>query len=511
MDRGDSTRAPASGQNKWLIICTIMMVAILEVLDSTIVNVALPNMMPSLGADQSEITWVLTSYVVAAAMMLPLTGFLSDRLGTKKLLLIDIIGFMISSFACGAANSLTMMVIVRLLQGGFGAALIPLSQAILRASFPLSEQPKAMAIWGLGIMAAPVFGPTLGGFIVAHFSWRWIFYLNAPICFVGLLMTLAFIPDFPAKKRKIDFWGVFFMFLAIGCLQIFLDQGNEKGWFHSNTILLLCVTSLFSLIVFLTRSFKNPRAVITLAIFNNRNFSLCTLLLAAYCGCLFSFITLEPIMLEHLFGYTPMIAGETMISLGLASALGMGIGPPLMQKINVKYILIVSCIASAIGAYYFSTFSLLASQVNFFIGNAFFGFGLGCFMVPLTTYSLATLPPKYITEGAGLFTYGRMLGTSIGISLISTFVSREAQINWQALSISINKENPNLTAWLAQQHLNLQNANALIKLQTTLATQSSLLSFIDAFRLIAIILVLITPVILWMKNVKLTKAIETAH
>lgn len=488
-----------------------MLVAILEVLDSTIVNVALPNMMPSLGADQNEITWILTSYVVAAAMMLPLTGFLSQQLGTKKLLLIDIIGFMVSSFACGAANDLNLMVVFRLFQGAFGAALIPLSQAILRDSFPLEEQPKAMAIWGLGIMAAPVFGPTLGGYIVAHASWRWIFYLNAPICFLGMMMTIAFIPSFEKHPRKVDLTGVFFMFLGIGALQVFLDKGNEQGWFHSNAILLLCLTSILSFIFFFIRAHQNPYSVITLAIFKDRNFSLCTFLLAAFCGCLFGFITLEPIMLENLFHYTPMIAGETMITIGLSSAFAMVIGPLLMKTLKVKYILLISVFATALGAYYFSCLTLNATQSDFRLGNGLFGFGLGGFMVPLTTYSLATLRKEDITEGAGLFTYGRMLGTSIGVSLLSTFVARETQINWHTLSSHLNPHNPNLYFWLQQQHLSLQNTQSLIELQTLLVTQSSFIAFIDAYRLMSLLLLALIPVIFCLKDVTLTSTEIVAH
>ncbi|MCX7125861.1 MAG: DHA2 family efflux MFS transporter permease subunit, partial [Gammaproteobacteria bacterium] len=331
----------SSGQ-KTLIIVTIMLVAILEVLDSTIVNVALPNMMPSLNADQNQITWILTSYVVAAAMMLPLTGFLSNRLGTKKLLIVDITGFMVSSFLCGTANSLDIMVFYRLLQGAFGAALIPLSQAILRESFPLEEQGKAMSIWGLGIMAAPVCGPTLGGYIVAHASWRWIFYLNAPICLLGLIMTIIVIPDSEKSDQKIDYIGIILMFTGIGCLQILLDQGNSNNWFHSNFILLMTVISLFSTVLFIIRSASHKAPVITLSIFLDRNFTLCTILLSLFCGCLFGYVTLEPIMLENLFQYTPLIAGKTMISMGLASAVAMGFSSFLMNRINVKYLLCFS-------------------------------------------------------------------------------------------------------------------------------------------------------------------------
>lgn len=501
-----------SAKQKTLIIVTIMLVAILEVLDSTIVNVALPNMMPSLNANQDQITWVLTSYVVAAAMMLPLTGFLSDRIGTKKLLLVDIAGFLISSFACGTATGLNMMVFYRLLQGGFGAALIPLSQSILRESFPLEEQGKAMAIWGLGIMAAPVFGPTIGGFIVSHASWRWIFYLNAPICFLGLLMTIAVIPEAPTTPRKIDYLGVLFMFTGIGCLQIFLDQGNSNGWFQSNYILLMCVISLFSIVVFIIRTASHATPVITFAIFKDRNFTLSTILLALYCGCLFGFVTLQPIMLENLFHYSTLQAGYTMIAIGLSSAFAMGFSSALMTRLNIKIILITSLLFSAFAIHLFSTITLEATQSDFVIGDLFFGFGLGLFMVPLTTYSLATLESKYITEAAGLFSYGRMLGTSVGVSLLSTLIARESQINWLQLNNHISIFNLNFQHWLAEQHLMPQSPKALILLQTQLASQSSLIAFVDAFYLIMILLVCFIPLVLCLKTVELKEGMSnTGH
>ncbi len=492
-----------SSRQKTLIIFTIMLVAILEVLDSTIVNVALPNMMPSLSANQDQITWVLTSYVVAAAMMLPLTGFLSDLIGIKQLLIIDIAGFMIASFACGTAEQLNMMVIYRLFQGGFGAALIPLSQAILRESFPLEEQGKAMAIWGLGIMAAPVFGPTIGGYIVAHSSWRWIFYINAPICLLGLLMTFAVIPKTSHQSRKIDYLGILLMFTGIGCLQIFLDQGNSNNWFQSNAILLLAIISALSIILFLIRSATHKTPVITLSIFKDRNFSLCTLLLALYCGCLFGFVTLQPIMLENLFHYTPLLAGNTMIAIGLSSAVAMGFSSPLMKHCSIKVVLTLSTIMSAIGIYYTSTLSLDAARINFMIGDAFFGFGMGLFMVPLTTYSLATLKQQYITEGAGLFAYGRMLGTSVGVSLLSTLVARLTQINWQQIGEHINVFNNNLRLWLSQQHLSIHNPQTVAKLKLILSQQSSMLAFLSAYRLIAILLICLLPLVWTLKQVDL--------
>lgn len=480
-----------------------MLVAILEVLDSTIVNVALPNMMPSLSANQDEITWVLTSYVVAAAMMLPLTGFLSNRIGTKNLLIIDVTGFMLSSFACGLADNLSVMVFLRLCQGAFGAALIPLSQSILRESFPLEQQGKAMAIWGLGIMAAPVFGPTLGGYITEHMSWRWIFYLNAPICFFALMMILIVIPASQKIPRKLDYIGTLLMFLGIGCLQIFLDQGNTKGWLHSNFILFIGVVSLLSTILFLIRSFTHSTPVIKLSIFKDRNFSLCTILLALFCGCLFGFITLQPIMLESLFGYTPIIAGMTMMSIGLSSAVAMIVSSVLMTKIKVKIILCVSLILASLSMFHASTLSLSAARPDFMLGNVLLGLGLGFFMVPLTTYSLATLSKEDITEGAGLFAYGRMLGSSVGISLLSTYVSRKMQLNWSQLGEQINMFNPNFKMWLQQQHLTVHNPVAMAELKNTVASQANMIAFIDAYRLISLILICLIPLVLLLKNVVL--------
>jgi len=502
---------PKLGNTRWLIILTVMIVAILEVLDSTIVNVALPHMMPSLGANQEQITWVLTSYIVASAMMIPLTGFLTRRMGYRKLLLIDITGFMISSFLCGTSNALSMMIIFRLLQGGFGAALIPLSQAILRENFPLEEQGKAMAIWGLGIMVAPVFGPTLGGFITEHASWRWIFYINGPVCFIALLLSFLIIKPSKGEKEKIDFLSIFLMFTGIGTLQIFLDQGNSYDWLRSNFILSLAVTSTLSMILFIVRTAKHQHPIIQFSIFKDRNFTLSTIGLALAAGCLFSVLTLEPIMLETLFGYTPILAGITMMSTGMASALGMMFSPLLIKKCNIRYLLSGALLFIAYGAFYLSTLNLSATQFNFMVGNAFVGFGMGLFFVPLSTYALATLKQDFITEGSGLFSYGRMLGISIGISLFSTLVTRLTQTNWNELGANISKLNNNLRLWLLHSHLTLNMPQTVGILQKNLLQQANMLAFLDAFRLISFTVLCIIPLVFLMKNVSLDSHQPMGH
>lgn len=501
--RSLSLSRPASEASNGIIIITIMLVAILEVLDSTIVNVALPKMMATLGANSDQITWVLTSYVVASAMMLPLTGFLNQRFGQRYFLLVCISGFMVSSFLCGFSTSLTEMVIFRLMQGMFGASLIPLSQAILRQSFPLEKQGNAMAIWGIGIMSAPVFGPTLGGWITEHASWQWIFYINVPVCLVALTLTFLFIKQTERILQKIDWPGILMMFIGIGALQIFLDKGNSSNWFDSNFILLLAILSGLFILLFIYRSLTQPKPAVKLAIFQDRNFALSSLMLALFAGSVFAAITLEPILLESLFNYPAVTAGMTMGPSGIASAIAMIISSQLMTRINVKYLLIVAVFCSAFGILHLSTLSLSATEMNFVVANAFFGFGMGLFMVPLTTYSLVTIKKNEITEAAGLFSYSRMLGTSIGISLFSTFVARQTQANWNILGGSINVYNPNLNLWLQHMKLTLSNPVSSQILGLELHRQSMMLAFNYAFQTIALVLLLLIPCILLLKRLDL--------
>ncbi len=488
---------------RWLVIVTIMMVAILEVLDTTIVNVALPSMMPSLGADQNQITWVLTSYVVSSAVVLPLTGFISNGLGQKQMLIMNITGFLISSLLCGMAESLPEMVLFRILQGAFGASLIPLSQSILRQTFPLDQQGKAMAIWGIGIMAAPVLGPTLGGFITEHSSWRWIFYINLPVCLLSLFMTFWVIPKTKKTLQRIDWLGLILMVVGIAAMQIFLDKGNEKDWFSSNLIIALAITSAFCLIWFIARSLAHRHPVIKLTLYQNRNFAICSLLLLLFCGAIFSMLTLQPIMLENLFDYPAMTTGWTMAPLGLASAISMMMVSNLINRVNIKIILGICIAVSAYGAYRLTTISLASSMNEFLIDNAIIGFAMGGFMVPLTTYALATIPKPNITEASGLFSYGRMVGTSVGISLMSTLVSRTTQMSWHTLVGHVNVFNHAYQAWFAHQQVKEGSAIGIVRLAHVIGQQSQLLGFLDAFKTIAFIFAALLPLTLLLKHVDL--------
>lgn len=496
---------------RWILILTVMTVAILEVLDSTIVNVSLPAMMPALGANQEQITWVLTSYVVAAAIMLPLTGFLSARLGQKKLLLINISGFMISSFLCGISTSLSAMVVFRLFQGAFGAALIPLSQAIMRQNYSLEEQGKAMAIWGIGVMSAPALGPVIGGFITENWSWHWVFFINVPICFSALLLTWFFVRDTTISKVSLDRIGLIFMIIGVGSLQLFLDQGNTRDWFSSNFILILSLISAIFVVLFLFHCFTYKKPLIQLALYRNRNFAICSLLLATYCAGLFSLLIFEPIILETIFNYPIIEAGITTSSCGIASAVAMGFSAFLLKKINVKSILILALILSGIGTWELSSLNLLASQFDFLRANAILGFGLGLFMVPVTMYSLATVNSEDVTEAAGLFTYSRMLGTSIGIAIFTTFLSRNIQKNWYHLGSSISQLNPNLSIWLNKAGLSLNAPQTPKILANLLSQHSMMLAFNFTAQTVALLFALMIPLVLLLKTVQINLDLTGAH
>lgn len=496
---------------RWILILTVMAVAILEVLDSTIVNVSLPSMMPALGANQEQITWILTSYVVASAIVLPLTGFLSTRLGQKKLLLLCITGFMLSSLLCGISSSLSMMVFFRLSQGAFGASLIPLSQSIMRQHYSLQEQGKAMAIWGIGVMSAPALGPVLGGFITENWSWHWVFFINVPICFFALGLTWFFVPDTLISKTKLDKLGLLLMIIGVGSLQFFLDQGNTRDWFSSTLILVLAIISFLFIALFILRCLSYERPLIQLGLYKDRNFALCSILFASYCGGLFSILIFEPIILETIFNYPIIEAGITTASCGIASAIGMGFSAPLIKWIKVKYVLVGALLISAYGTWGLASLNLNASQFDFVRENAILGLGLGLFMVPVTFYSLATLASENVTEGAGLFTYSRMLGTSIGIAVLTTLLTRQVQKNWYAFVGNLSRFNPNLQHWLMKSQMSLAHPQTPKILASLLSQQATLIAFNINAQTISILFILMIPLVLSLKTVDIKNDLGSMH
>lgn len=464
-----------------LITIAVMLVAIIEVLDMTIVNVALPPMMGSLSANSDQITWVLTSYIVSAAIFMPLTGFLVNRWGRKRLLLLNVAGFLIASVLCGLSVNLLQMVIFRTLQGIFGAALVPLSQLILNSSYVPEKRGQAMAIWGMGIMAAPVLGPTLGGYITDSLNWRWIFYINIPVCLLAFFLCLKVITETPTQKQKIDWLGMILMATGIGCLQIFLDRGNSENWFESKQITIFCLVFIISLTLFIIRGIRKPNNIINLEIFTDRNFASGCIMITAYCASFFGIIALQSLMLENLMGYPTVTAGELMAPRGIASFFSMAIVANLITRIDARKIIAVGLLLSLLGTYAMTYFSLTSSTSIIIWTSILQGFGMGMFFVPLSTIAFNTLPRHYAPEASGLFSFGRSLGQSIGISIYSTILSRETQINWNRLAGHINEFNPQFQAWQAKMQQLMPEPLTWQVLAGQISKQANMIAFINCY------------------------------
>lgn len=482
-----------TGTQKYLITLTVMIVAIIEVLDMTIVNVALPPMMGSLSANTEEITWVLTSYIVSAAVFMPLTGVLIERLGQKRLLLINIVGFCVSSMLCGLANSLTEMVLFRTFQGIFGASLVPLSQFILRNTYSKKEQGKAMAIWGMGIMAAPVLGPTLGGYITDALDWRWVFYINLPICIIAFLLALRVIDKTKRIKNPIDWGGLLLMVTAIGTLQLFLDQGNSKDWFASNEICVFFVLCIVSLAVFIKRGLKKKDNIINLHLFKNKNFSIATVMITIFVSAMLGIVTTQPMMLERLMGYPTVTTGLLMAPRGLASAFAMGFVATLINRYPPKYLIAAGLFFSVLGTTLMTHFQLHTTMYTIMWVGAIQGLGMGLFFVPLSTLAFSTLKPEQAGEATGMFSFGRSLGSSIGISIMSTLISRESQINWNQMRHHLSIFNPTLQDFLSRNNLTIDTPVAVQMLAQRLTLHANFHAYVDSFMLAAFTFLLLIP------------------
>lgn len=486
--------------HRWLIIIAVMLSTIMEILDTTIVTVSLPHMMGSLSADRDQISWVLTSYIVAAGMLMPLTGFLINRFGCKQLLLINIVGFMLASGLCGISTNLTEIVIFRLCQGFFGASLVPLSQFILRDTFPREEQVQVMAIWGIGVMAAPVMGPTLGGWITDSLNWRWIFYINVPICLLNFFLVLRFIKESATQKIPIDWLGMILLLAWVGALQLFLDRGEVDDWFSSTTICWLCMIFIAAFILFIVHSIKTKNSIINLRLFKDWNFALGTLAMAFFAASFLGCLTLLPQMQETLFGYTSDLTGIIMAPRGIASAIMMGVAAKLLKKDwDSRWLIVAGLSVSACTTWKLSCLTLETGPAYVTLLGFIQGFGIGCFFMPLSALVYSTLPPKSIAEATGLFSFGRSLGNAIGISLLTTCVDRYTQTNWNHLGSHIQLASSQLTHWLSAQGLQLSHPQTIVKLSNTLSTQANFMAYLQTFRLASFILLMALGMIFILK------------
>jgi MFS transporter, DHA2 family, multidrug resistance protein len=427
--------------NPWIIAVAVMLSTFMEVLDTTVVNVSLPHIAGSLSATVEEATWTLTSYLVANAIILPLTGWLSNFFGRKRMLMMSVTGFTIASFFCGLAPSLPFLVFCRVVQGACGGGLQPISQAILLESFPPEDRGKAMGFWGLGIVVAPMLGPVLGGWLTDSYSWRWVFYVNVPIGIASIIMTQLFIFDPHYIRRiteKIDYWGIGMLGLAIATLQIVLDKGQEKDWFGTNWITALTIIAGVTGLAFILYELHVEHPVVNLRVFKDRTYSTGVFLMSLLGIGLYGTTVLIPLVLQTLLGYPAIRAGFAMSPRGLGSFISMPVVGLILMKFDPRKLLTAGIVVCGFTLFQLSRLNLGAGFWDFFWPQLLMGLSLGLVFVPLTTISMGGIPRETMGNATSLFNLVRNLGGSIGISAVSTMQTRFQQRNISQLGEHVN-------------------------------------------------------------------------
>ncbi len=484
-----------------LISVAVMAATIMQVLDTTIVNVALPNMAGELDATPDNISWVLTSYLIASAILMPLTGYLTDRMGLRRYLLISIAGFVITSALCGMAESLFQMVLFRLLQGLFGASLVPLSQSVMLQVFPGEQRGKAMAIWSMGVMVAPILGPTLGGWLTESVSWRWNFYINLPVGILSFLLSMRHVPDTEVKDRRMDWLGFSSLAIAIGALQLVLDRGNQDDWFSSRMLTVAALIGALSILFFFVYTLTGKHhPLFDLRIFKDRNFLFASLIMTTIGIGFFGGMLLNSIFLQEFLDYPTFEAGLYMAPRGVASFLVMIVVGKYSGKISPRIFIFTGIVASIFGNYLMTRFTGQITAHDLILPMMLQGLGMGLIFVPISTLAFTTLPKTIAAEAAGIYSLIRALGSAIGISILTTFYSREAEKAWSQLRGNVNIYNDALHAYLAPLHFNAQTHQGVAIAANAVFHEAQNIGFIAGFWFATLNFICMLPLLFLVKK-----------
>ena len=506
---------------KWLIALTVMTGATMAALDTSIVNVALPHMMGSLGASVEEITWVSTSYILSSVIIMPIIALLSARFGRKRLYLFSVLLFTCGSTLCGFAWDLSSMIFFRVIQGIGGGTLIVASQAILRESFPPEEQGLAMGIYGLGVVFGPAIGPTLGGWLTDAYSWPWIFYVKSPLGIINALLVIKFIEDPPyliREKRTMDLAGLFYMTMGLGALQIMLEKGEQKDWFSSDLIIVLAVVSLISLVLFVRRELTAAEPAVNLRILSDISFSTATFLAGVLNLALMGSLFLLPLLLQQLLGYTAYDAGLSLMPRSVAMGLAMPVAGKLYNRTGPKPLIMLGLLVNAFAFYQLSTLSLDVGFWDIFMPQFLQGAGFGLIFVALSTAALATMEKRLMTAASGLYNVVRQVMGSVGIALAATFLSRGVQVNRAILTehVTVFKDSTvslfnTLTAYLFSRGFAVPDAKerALKILEGATMQQSAILTYNHEFFFLSVLFILCIPLVLLVRAKRLTAGGKT--
>ena len=479
----------------------VMAATIMQVLDTTIINVALPSMAGQLDATPDNISWVLTSYLIASAIFMPLTGFFTDRIGQKRFLLISIAGFVITSALCGMATSLAQMVTFRFLQGVFGASLVPLSQSIMLQTYPAEQRGKAMAIWAMGVMVAPILGPTLGGWLTEVISWRWTFYINLPVGIASFILAVRHVPDTATRERRMDWLGFASLAVGIGALQLVLDRGNQDDWFSSQTLIFAAIVSVFAFLFFIVYTLTGKHhPLFDLRIFTDRNFLVASLIMTTIGVGFFGGMLLQSLFLQNFLGYPTFEAGLYMAPRGLASLLVMIFVGKFSGRYPPRNFVLVGIACSIAGNYLMTLFTGDITASDLILPMVLQGMGMGLIFVPISTLAFTTLPKELAAEAAGIYSLIRTVGSALGISVLATYFSRSTQQSWSLMRGEITPYSEALHAYLAPLHLGIQDPEGIALAAKALLHQAQNIGYIDSFWFATLNFVLMLPLLLLVRT-----------
>jgi len=496
----------------WLIAGAVMGATFMEVLDSSVANVALPHIAGSLSVTTSEATWVLTSYLVSNAIILPMTGWLGNFFGRKRLLLICIALFTIASMLCGIAANLHLLILARIFQGMGGGAMLPISQAVLLESFPPAKRGVAMATFAMGVIVAPILGPTLGGWITDNYSWRWIFYINLPVGCMAFLLSQAFVEDPPYIKRhkdsSIDYIGFLLMATGIGALQIMLDKGQEEDWFESKWICWLAFFSISGMIGFIIRELTAEHPVVDLRILKNRNFTTGLGLMTLVGAVLYGTTAALPIFLQTMMGYPALQSGYALSPRGVGAFIVTFFVGRLIGRVSSKLLIMIGFCLLATSSFWLAQINMEMSMASVVWPSILNGCAISFIFVPLSTSTMGHLRQSQIANGTGLFNLMRNIGGSLGIAFVTTFLDRDAQVHRAAMVSHMTPFDPAFISQAntlrsfftmhsdpvtgAQQTWTLLNA--------TLDQQSRLWAFVDNFRVFGLACLCCLPLVFLFKR-----------
>ncbi|MFL6528378.1 MAG: DHA2 family efflux MFS transporter permease subunit [Chthoniobacterales bacterium] len=526
-DRGQRPRLQGQQwtppHNPWLIAVAVMLATFMEVLDTSVANVSLPHIAGNLSATTDEATWVLTSYLVANAIILPATNWLGQLFGRKRFLVACIFLFTMASALCGIANSLGFLIIARVLQGAGGGALQPISQAVLLESFPVQKRGAAMGVFAMGVVVAPILGPTLGGWITDNYSWRWIFYINLPIGALAMIMCNALVEDPPYLKRisaaNIDYIGFGLLSIWLATLQFLLDKGQELDWFGSNAIVWSAIVSTAAFAGFIVRELMTPHPIVDLRVLKNRNFAVGAVMILLLGSLLYGTTAILPLFMQNLLGYTAVDAGIAMSPRGIGAFMTTIIVGRLIGKISNRILIGFGFLLLAYSCVLLSRINLQITMSSIVVPIIISGVAISAIFVPLTTSTMGTLSQEQIGNASGIFNLMRNVGGSVGIALITTLVGRSTQVNQMLLSTHTSQFNPvfqqklaAIMAGLAQHGSQWEAAKQAPRiLLGMLQQQAALLSYVQNFRLFAIACLVTAPLVFLFKKVAKPSGPIAAH